>query len=102
MKTVAVFVVAFILVVATLQASAEGRHRLNIEGTHGRKDNVGGGDAKGQHAAANKGAGAVSSDEKANNGDADEVNPTYQSYSNSGTSPGTHHYYPDDKRPSRH
>lgn len=101
MKTVVVFFFAFILVLATLQANAEGRHLLN-EGTLGRKANVGGGDAKGQAAAANKGAGAVSSDGKANNDDVDEVNPTYQSYSNSGTSPDSHHYYTDDKRPNQH
>jgi hypothetical protein len=95
MKTVAVFFVAFILVLAALQANAEGRQLLN-EGTLGRKANVGGGQA----AAADK-VGAVSSNGKANN-DVDEVNPAYQSYSNSGTSPDTHHYYPDDKRPSRH
>jgi hypothetical protein len=90
MKTVAVFFVAFILVLAALQANAEGRQLLN-EGTLGRKANIGGGDAKGQAAAA----------DKANN-DVDEVNPAYQSYSNSGTSPETHHYYTDDGRPIRH
>ena len=101
MKTVAVLFVAFILVLAALEANAEGRQLLN-EGTLGRKANVGGGDPKGQAAAADK-AGAVSSaaDGKAND-DVDEVNPTYQSYSNSGTSPDTHHYYTDDKRPSKH
>ncbi|KAE8076657.1 hypothetical protein FH972_015293 [Carpinus fangiana] len=99
MKTVAVFFVAFILVLAALQANAEGRQLLN-EGTLGRKANVGGGDAKGQVAAADK-VGAVRSDDKANN-DVDEVNPTYQSYSNSGTSPDTHHYYASDERPIRH
>jgi hypothetical protein len=93
MKTVLVFFVAFILILATLQANVEGlavkgehsvkakRHLLN-EATLGRKVSSG-----------------TKTDGKTDN-DVDEVNPAYQSYS--ATSTETHHYYMDDQKPNQH
>lgn len=93
MKTVLVFFVAFILILATLQANVEGlavkeehsvkakRHLLN-DATLGRKVSKG-----------------TTTDGKTDN-DANEVNPAYQGYSASSTE--SHRYYVDDQKPNQH
>jgi hypothetical protein len=98
MKTVLVFFVALVLILATAEASTE------ESSTFGRKVNAGGSDRITKDEAANKGSSTttVSTETEPE----EEVNPAFQSYS--GTAPdGTHHYYPNGKptetvQPTKH
>ena len=116
MKTVLALIVAFLLIIATLQANAEtlkvGERRLKAkrqllnEATKvNRKLSVGATstESKDQTAqAANQGTATsteTETDSNTNN-DPDDVNPTYGNYGHAtGTGSESHHYFTDDKSP---
>ncbi len=100
MKTVLVFFVALVLILATAEASTE------ESSTFGRKVNAGGSDRITKDEAANKGSSTTTTTASTETKTVEEVNPAFQSYS--GTAPdGTHHYYPNGKptetvQPTKH
>lgn len=116
MKTVLALFFAFLLIIATLQANAETlkvderrlkakRQLLNEAIGGGRKVNVGVAPETKDNQPVSHGATSSTSSETTKtdsntNNDKDETNPNYQSYGHgSGSSPDTHHIYPDDQRP---
>lgn len=116
MKTVPALFVAFLLIIATLQANAETlkvderrlkakRQLLNEATNANRKVSAGATstESKDQTAqAANQGTATrldTETDSNTNN-DPDDVNPTYGSYGHAtGSGDESHHYFTDDKNP---
>jgi ABC-type molybdate transport system substrate-binding protein len=90
MKTVLVFFVALVLILATAQASKE-----ESSTTFGRKVNVGGSDRITKDEAANKGSSTTTTTASTETKTVEEVNPAFQSYSGTATDV-KHHYFPDD------
>ena len=101
---------AFILVVTTLQADAvkeeneqrvKAKSNLLSETSLGRKANAGGTEAKDLPKKNSANTNTANTND-ANGGDDDDVdtNDSYQNYgNNSGSSTGSHHYFVDVRRP---